>query len=387
MCGPGKRERNLDTTSAVSSATGERAAPAEPLRERAIWLDVARGACVIAVVMLHVRIFVYEPLTPPTAGTDAWRQFTEFFGPFRLPLLFTISGLLVSKRVRNGWHDRRNVLRVASSYWIYLVWLCVFGVMSAVVAASQLPFQIESTSDFVRQLAMPDTTLWFVFALALYVVVLTSLQRFPPAAVLGCFAAIAVLSGFVPAEHAEEQWLHMIYFAVFFAAGVYLPAALVWFSAGRIPVKLLGSLGAFVLFQLLWQVTDEGTVVETSARLLRDSAAVALAIVVCTLLSRIPAVRRVLAKVGRRTLPIYILQLPVIWLLFLLPFVPNLYEIAVVRYFGPLFGTVIVIAVALMCFWLMERTHLRYMFRLPGRVSSRIVEGRSVQPRSSAATR
>ncbi|WP_290808341.1 acyltransferase [Herbiconiux sp.] len=356
----------------MDSETGTRPAVAAPAR-RAIWLDVARGACVIAVVMLHVRIFVYDPLTPPTAGTDAWRQFTEFFGPFRLPLLFTISGLLVSRRVRGGWGDRRNVLRVASSYWIYLVWLCVFGVMSAVVAATELPFQIESTADFLRQLAMPDTTLWFVFALALYVVVITSLQRFPPMVVLGCFAALAVLSGFVPAEHAEEQWLHMIYFAVFFAAGVYLPALLVWFSAGRIPTKLVGTLGAFVLFQLLWQLTEEGTVFETSARLVRDSAAVTLAIVVCTVLSRIPAVTRVLAKVGRRTLPIYILQLPVIWLLFLLPIVPELYEIPVVRYFGPVFGTVVVVAASLAVFWLMDRTHLRYMFRLPGRVSARIL--------------
>ncbi|TAJ46447.1 MAG: acyltransferase [Herbiconiux sp.] len=369
---PTRRGLILDTTSAVDSETGTRPAVAAPAR-RAIWLDVARGACVIAVVMLHVRIFVYDPLTPPTAGTDAWRQFTEFFGPFRLPLLFTISGLLVSRRVRGGWGDRRNVLRVASSYWIYLVWLCVFGVMSAVVAATELPFQIESTADFLRQLAMPDTTLWFVFALALYVVVITSLQRFPPMVVLGCFAALAVLSGFVPAEHAEEQWLHMIYFAVFFAAGVYLPALLVWFSAGRIPTKLVGTLGAFVLFQLLWQLTEEGTVFETSARLVRDSAAVTLAIVVCTVLSRIPAVTRVLAKVGRRTLPIYILQLPVIWLLFLLPIVPELYEIPVVRYFGPVFGTVVVVAASLAVFWLMDRTHLRYMFRLPGRVSARIL--------------
>jgi len=363
----------------VSSGTGSRSLAAVDAsavtapQRRAIWLDVARGACVIAVVMLHVRIFVYEPLTPPTAGTDVWRQFTEFFGPFRLPLLFTISGLLVSKRVRNGWGDRRNVLRVASSYWIYLVWLCAFGVMSFVVEATELPFQIESAGDFLRQLAMPDTTLWFVFALALYLVVLTSVQRFPPAAVLGCVAALAVLSGFVPAEHAEEQWLHMLYFAVFFAAGVYLPALFVWFAAGRIPTKLAATLAAFIVFQLVWQETEEGTVLETSARLLRDSAAVALAIVVCAVLSRIPAVTRLLAKVGRRTLPIYILQLPVIWAIFLLPIVPELYEIPVFRYLGPVFGTVVVIAASLALFWLMERTHLRYMFRLPHRVSARIL--------------
>ncbi|MCS5718367.1 acyltransferase [Herbiconiux sp. CPCC 205763] len=343
---------------------------------RAMWLDVARGACVIAVVMLHVRIFVYDPLTLPTAGTEFWRQFTEFFGPFRLPLLFAISGLLVSKRVRNGWRDRRNLVRVASSYWIYLVWLGVFGVMSAVVTVSGVPFKISSPHDFVRQLLLPDTTLWFVFALALYVVVFTSLQRVPRPVIIGIFAVVAVLSGLAPASLAEEQWLHIIYFAVFFAAGVYLPAALVWFSQGRIAVKLLLTLGAFVLLQLLWQLTEAGDVVETSARLLRDSAAVTLAIGVCALASRAPGVVRPLARVGQRTLPIYILQLPVIWALYLLPIVPPLYEIPVVRYLGPVFGTVIVVAVSLLVFWLMDRTRLRYLFRLPRTVSDRIVRAR-----------
>ncbi|MGA1838747.1 acyltransferase [Herbiconiux sp. 11R-BC] len=369
------RGRSLETTS-ILSTTAHGRTDGRP-RERALWLDVARGACVIAVVMLHVRIFVYDPLTPPTAGTRAWREFTEFFGPFRLPLLFTISGLLVSERVRNGWGDRRNALRVASSYWIYVVWLCVFGAMSAAVAVSTMPFQMASLHDFLRQFALPDTTLWFVFALALYVVVLTSLQRLPWFVVLGLFAALAVASGLVPASHAEEQWLHIIYFSVFFAAGVYLPKLFVWFSRGRIPVKLLGTLGAFVAFQLLWQLTEQGEVFETSARLLRDTAAVALAIVVCAIVSRIPAVAQVLARVGRRTLPIYILQLPVIWALCLLPVVPALFEIPLVRYLGPVLGTMVVVGVSLLVFRLMERTHLRYMFRMPRRFSDRIVHGRA----------
>jgi fucose 4-O-acetylase-like acetyltransferase len=224
----------------------------------------------------------------------------------------------------------------------------------------------------MRQLVLPDTTLWFVFALALYVVVFTSLQRVPRAVVLGVVAGVAILSGLAPVSLAEEQWLHIIYFSVFFAAGVYLPDVLVWFSSGRVGVKLLGTLGAFVLLQLLWQLTEAGDVVETTARLVRDSAAVALAIGVCAMASRMPAAVGLLARVGRRTLPIYILQLPVIWALYLLPVVPQLYDVPVVRYLGPVFGTVIVVAVSLLGFWLLDRTPLRYLFRLPRGISDRI---------------
>ena len=342
-----------------------------------MWLDVARGACVIAVVLLHVRIFVHEPLSPAGLAPDGWREFTEFFGPFRLPLLFTISGLLVSERVRAGWGDRRNVVRVASSYWLYLVWLTLFAVMSVLVTATGVPFKIESPADFAQQLAVPDTPLWFVFALALYVLVLTSLQRLPRAAVLGMFLALAVVSGLAPASEAEAQWLHIVYFGAFFTAGVYLPAVLVWFSGGRVVPKLLGTLAAFVLLQQLWQLTEIGDMLETSARLLRDAAAVTLAIVVCALVSRIPAVARVFALVGRQTLPVYILQLPLIWALFLLPVVPGLYESPAARAIGPVVATGLIVAVAILAHHGLQRTPLRFLFGLPSAVRDRIVRGQA----------
>ncbi|WP_368497062.1 acyltransferase family protein [Herbiconiux sp. A18JL235] len=345
---------------------------------RAVWIDVARGLCVVAVVLLHVRIFVYDPAVPEIDGHDEWRRITEAFGPFRLPTLFALSGLLVAGRVRNGWSDRRNAVRIASSYWIYLVWLTVFAVMSFVVTAPGMPFRLEIPADYLRQLVLPDTILWFVLALALYVLVLTSVQRLPPRVVLGALALAAALSGIAPAELAEEQWLHILYYGVFFAAGVYLPEALRWFAGGRVVVKLVCSLLLFAVLERVWQLTEMGTALESSARLGRDLVAVAVAIGLCALLARAAWIARPLALLGRRTLPVYILQLPAIWLLCLIPVVADLHEIPVVFAAGPLLGTAFVVAASMLCYRLIRGTVLENLFRLPRPLAARILTPPSV---------
>lgn len=340
---------------------------------RAVWIDVARGLCVIAVVLLHVRIFVYDPAVPEIDGHDEWRRITEAFGPFRLPTLFALSGLLVARRVRNGWRDRRNAVRVASSYWLYLVWLTVFALMSLAVTAPGMPFRLETPADYLRQLVLPDTILWFILALALYVLVLTSVQRVPPPVVLGALALVAALSGVAPAELAEEQWLHILYYGVFFAAGVYLPGAVRWFADGRVVVKLVFALALFVVLERVWQLTDMGTALESSVRLGRDLVAVAVAVGLCALLSRAGWLARPLALVGRRTLPVYILQLPAIWLLCLVPVVADLHAFPVVFAVGPLLATAFVVAASMLCYRLLRGTVLENLFRLPRPVADRIL--------------
>jgi fucose 4-O-acetylase-like acetyltransferase len=352
-----------------SSSTSVSVAPAT----RLIWIDAARGLCVLAVVMLHFRIFVYDPLAPTTNGIIVWTQFTEFFGGFRLPLLFAISGLVVSQRVRAGWSDRRNLVRAASSYWLYVSWLGVFALLSLVFVAKDIPFRVMTIGDFFTQLVIPNTTLWYVLALALYVVVLTSLERVHPAIILGSLAAVSILTGLVPAADNQALWLHVVYYAFFFAAGVYLRPALIWCASSGLWWKSLATIGAFVFCERLWEMTEQGNMLESTARLSRDSAAVAVSIAVIALASRIPVFARAASLIGRQTLPIFILQLPVIWALIVFPPVAASLQLAPVRYLAPALGTVVIVLASLGLHRLMMRTPMRHLFRLPESWGDRIL--------------
>jgi fucose 4-O-acetylase-like acetyltransferase len=191
--------------------------------------------------------------------------------------------------------------------------------------------------------------------------------------VLAGFAAVAVLSGVAPASVAEAQPLHIIHYGVVFATGVQLPAVVRWFAWGGHVLRTAGVALAVFVGALVWQLTQIGVVAETSARLVRDVAAVALAVTACALLCRLPRLTRPLAAVGRQTLPIYILQLPAIWLLYLLPVTEELHRSEPAWFIGPIIGTAVVVALSLACYAVMQRTVLRNLFRLPSAWSDRLV--------------
>jgi uncharacterized membrane protein YcfT len=331
------------------------------------WVDAARGVCVLLVVLLHVRIFVYTPLAPATNGVEVWSQLTEFFGAFRLPLLFVVSGLVASRRVRAGWSDRRTVLRAASLYWLYLVWLTVYALLSIVVVSPGVPFRVLSVEAYARQLVVPDSMLWFIFALAVYVALFSSLSRVSPIVILGVLAVVSVASGAAPVTRDEALWLHGVYYAVFFAGGVYLASMIRALAESRSTWRVPLALAVFVVCQVVWQQSLEGTVLESGLRLLRDSSAVVLSIIVIELLVRWRPFARVAGSIGRRTLPIFVLQLPLIWVLFLLPPVEWSLTFAPVRHLAPVLGTALIVLAALGIHSFALRGRGRVLFGMPSR--------------------
>jgi hypothetical protein len=69
----------------------------------------------------------------PVAGSGAqifWEKASGQLTPIRMPTLFVLSGFLMSSRVRAGFKDRRAVTSAATSYYLYIVWLAVFGLVS-----------------------------------------------------------------------------------------------------------------------------------------------------------------------------------------------------------------------------------------------------------------
>jgi uncharacterized membrane protein YcfT len=341
---------------------------------RLAWVDAARGVCVLLVVLLHVRIFVYAPLAPPTNGVEIWTQLTEFFGAFRLPLLFVVSGLVASKRVRAGWSDRRTVLRAVSLYWLYLVWLTVYAVLSIVFISPGIPFRVMTPLHYLEQVFVPDSMLWFIFALAASVVLLASLNRVRPAVMLAVLAIASVATGAVPLTRDEALWLHVVYYAVFFAVGVYLAPVLRALATSRVRWRVPLAVGAFIACQLLWQQSIEGTVLESALRLLRDSSAVVLSIVVIALLVRWQPFAATASAIGRRTLPVFVLQLPLIWVLYLLPPVEWSLDVAWIRHLAPLLCTALIVAASLGIHSLVMRGSGRVLFGLPQGWRRRILQ-------------
>ncbi|MEE4462335.1 acyltransferase family protein, partial [Azotobacter chroococcum] len=97
-----------------------------PPSARIEWLDAAKGACLILVVLYHtvVYIFLNSPLSD-TLSFKVWQIMVVGLGWLRMPLFFLISGFLAHSAVfnRNG----RDVFqpRIATFLWIYLLWMSI----------------------------------------------------------------------------------------------------------------------------------------------------------------------------------------------------------------------------------------------------------------------
>ena len=74
-------------------------------RDRTVWADVAKGMCILLVVLWHVVTKHYLRIdwhvSPPIPG--AWGVLTEQLLPMRMPLFFTISGMFAIGAVRRPW--------------------------------------------------------------------------------------------------------------------------------------------------------------------------------------------------------------------------------------------------------------------------------------------
>ena len=88
--------------------------------ERVDWVDVAKGICIIMVVMMHSTLGVEK-----AAGEPGWMgYFVEFARPFRMPDFFLIAGLFLARRIDGPWRlylDRK----VLHFVYFYVLWLTI----------------------------------------------------------------------------------------------------------------------------------------------------------------------------------------------------------------------------------------------------------------------
>lgn len=145
---------------------------------RLLWADAARGASVLFVVLFHVLLWHLNDYRATMWGPAdrVWTKFNAVLGSLRMPLLLGVAGLVASRRILLGLSEPRNLVRAASNYYLYVVWLLIYAVYFAFVSDPALPHRVDGLADVVFQLVFPNTTLWFVYALALYVIFLSAMH-------------------------------------------------------------------------------------------------------------------------------------------------------------------------------------------------------------------
>nr|WP_236646926.1 acyltransferase [Micromonospora acroterricola] len=334
---------------------------------RAEWADAAKGVCIILVVLWHVVVKDYLQIDwhigVPVPGL--WGTVGEQFLPLRMPLFFTISGVFAANAVQRPWRVVARS-RIAGFLYLYAVWLLIHTAVLA--TAPNFPTdRATSLLGLLEQLTITPSNLWYLYALALYFTVAKAAGRAPrllvlvPAGALSAVAAAGLLD--TPGNRAG-----LYQNLVFFLAGRYLRPQVEWWTATATRRRLVLTSGAYAL--ALAAMAVAGAQRWFGVWPLVSVVAVAFGLTAAARLRRWPALSHRLATLGRITLPIYVIHMPVLAVLhrMLLGPVSGLDPVGqgllVLGY--PVLLTAVVICVSLAVQRGLLAVHARWLFALPG---------------------
>jgi uncharacterized membrane protein YcfT len=335
------------------------------------WIDAARGLCVIAVVLFHVGYWHF--LKFEHAGSIAfalWETVAIALGSVRMPLLLAVSGMLAASKIRNGFGNGKAIQASLTSFYLYAVWLLVYALLSIPAAMTGATPRVGTVGDFFLQLVVPDTPLWFVFALALYIPLLTLCRKLPPAVVLAALAVVRMLTVLIPGSD-SGQWAKVPELAFFFAVGVYGKALLIRLAEVRRLFHAAVAIPAFLALSGLSLALDLAPVADQALFILRGLAAIVALVAVISTLTRNRGIAAAGSWVGKRTLGVYVLHVPVLdGIVFafqgpLAPAVPVIANSATMALTYPLALTAVVALACIALEYLLKKCGLGFLFSRP----------------------
>jgi uncharacterized membrane protein YcfT len=205
---------------------------------RLAWVDVAKGLCIVLVVLMHATLGVEKAIGSET-GLHA---FIDWARPFRMPDFFLISGLFLAARIDRPWRSYLDTKVVHFAYF-YVLWLTIQFALKApgMVAESGGAATLQ---DYLTSFFVPFGTLWFIYLLMVYFVVAKALRPVPKWIVLAVGAGLHVFappSGVFIVDEFSSRF-------VFFYSGYALAPAVLAFADRLRAAPLLPLVAALVVW-------------------------------------------------------------------------------------------------------------------------------------------
>jgi uncharacterized membrane protein YcfT len=176
------------------------------------WVDTAKGICIILVVMMHSTLGVEKAM----GQTGYLNAFIEWAKPFRMPDFFLISGLFLARRINADWRSYLDS-KVLHFVYFYLLWMTIQFLFKGPGMVAELG-ATGAAREYALALIEPFGTLWFIYLLAIFFVVVKVMKNVPPVMVF-------MMGALLEALPIHTGWIVIDEFAarfVYFFAGYWL---------------------------------------------------------------------------------------------------------------------------------------------------------------------
>ncbi|HLG80291.1 MAG TPA: acyltransferase family protein [Bradyrhizobium sp.] len=220
-----------------TALTGGRAAATAPARVD--WVDYAKGICIVMVVMMHSVLGVEL-----AAGqTGFMHLLVAFAKPFRMPDFFLISGLFLPLVIGRDWrvYLDRKVVHFA---YFYVLWVTIQFAFKAPAFAAETNWA-HAGYLYLESFIEPFGTLWFIYLLPIFFVVIKLTRNAPPLLVWSVAALLEtarVTTGWTVIDEFCARFVY-IYSGYLFADYVFALSE----RARREPALALTALAAWAL--------------------------------------------------------------------------------------------------------------------------------------------
>lgn len=181
-------------------------------QDRLVWVDVAKGASIVLVVLNHA----VAALAQNGWGLDSIRHVDAALTTFRMPLFFFASGMFFAKNLQTQWTEFLRY-KVGNYLYLYGLWSVHLGIFFWVFPWE--PPVVGPWQDIILSPLLPASHLWFIYALPLYFLATRALSRFPMPAQAAVVSLVTVIFGSGFLVTGSWAWDAMLtYFAFFFVA-------------------------------------------------------------------------------------------------------------------------------------------------------------------------
>jgi uncharacterized membrane protein YcfT len=333
---------------------------------RVDWVDYAKGFCIIMVVMMHSTLGVEA-----AAGREGWMHtLVAYAKPFRMPDFFLISGLFLARVIDRDWRDYLDKKVVHFAYF-YVLWVTIQFAFKAPVFAADLGWRGVGFA-YLEAFIEPFGTLWFIYLLPIFFVVVKLTRGLPWIAIWLVGAALEIApihTGWTVIDEFASRFVYF-YSGYIFATRIFDFAA----AVQRAPAAAIGGL-------ILWGIANGVLVFMGYGDLPFMSLALgfvgAAAVVAVAALMAKTELFQSLRYCGANSIVIY--------LAFFLPMAVTrtvLLKTGVITDLGTISLIVTTAGVigALVWYWAVRRTPLRFLFERPAWTKLRPARAPAMQP-------
>jgi uncharacterized membrane protein YcfT len=219
--------------------------------QRIDWVDIAKGICIIFVVMMHSTLGVEE-----AAGQTGWMHYVVAFAkPFRMPDFFLISGLFLSAVIDRPWL-RYLDRKVVHFLYFYVLWLTIQFVFKApgILAEGGVSGVI---SAYLMAFIEPFGTLWFIYILPFFFLATRFMREVPSWLVLTMLAILEILPIHTGWIMIDEFCARFVYFYAGYALAPQIFRLADWVAKNKTIAVTGLLLWAFVEYQMVFTPVPE----------------------------------------------------------------------------------------------------------------------------------